>query len=67
MHRSQAAVADQAPWECSRGVCRLQVSTKTSMLVTHQMLFMFPKWREVWSRPSVRRGGGGLTLLTSAV
>lgn len=46
------------PWEYSRVVCRLQVSTKTSVLVTHQMLFMFSKWREVWGRPSLHRGGG---------
>lgn len=57
VHRSQAAMVDRVPWECSRGVCWLQVSVKTSMLVTKQMLFTFPKWREVWGRPSVHRGG----------
>lgn len=57
MHRSQAAMVDRVPWECSRRVCWLQVSTKTSMLVTNQMLFTFPKCREVWGRRSARRGG----------
>lgn len=47
-------------------MCQLQVSTKTSVLVTHQMLFMLSKWREVWGRLLLCRGGG-FTLLTSTV
>ena len=49
VHRSPAAAAGWARWERGGGTCLRQGWHKTAVLVTYQMLFVFPNCRGAFS------------------